>query len=71
MKDLFKSVLTATSPTSALDNANIAASLETTKVSVIALAGTTELGSLPFVPSKGISPCDVPVFNAAAVPSVG
>lgn len=68
IKDLFKSVLTAISPTSAV-RANIAVCEETTNVSVIANAGNIDVSNLPLLSKTGTLPAEVPVFLLAAVPA--
>ncbi|MNK76849.1 hypothetical protein D3C87_964270 [compost metagenome] len=52
INDLLISLLTATSPCSAPDKANIAACEATGKVSDIAKAGICEFGTLPSAPNE-------------------
>ena len=70
INDLFKSVLTQISPTSAV-NANMAVCELTTNVSEIAIAGIIVGSSLPSLPIKGTCPDATPVFLLAAVPKLG
>ena len=60
IKDFFTSVLIATSPTSAV-KANIATSVATTKVSVIAILGITLFASFPLPFNTGTLPLAVPI----------